>query len=130
MNVGDNASKTTTITSAMIEQFATATGDRNPVHLDEEYAAGTIFKQRIAHGFLTGGLISAVIANQLPGEGAIYMSQSMSFKAPVYIGDAITAQVVVTKYREDKRIVTLETTCTNQDGTVVLEGEAVVKAPK
>jgi 3-hydroxybutyryl-CoA dehydratase len=130
LQVGVTASRTRTVTAHDIELFAEASGDTNPVHLDEAYAAGTVFKKRIAHGMLTAGLISAVLANDLPGPGTIYLSQSLAFKAPVYIGDTITATVELVKYREDKRIATFRTTCTNQTGTLVLEGEAVVIAPR
>lgn len=128
--IGQTASRNTTITDAAIRAFAEATGDNNPVHLDADYAAATRFKKRIAHGMLTTGLVSAVLANDLPGPGTIYLSQSLSFKAPVFIEDTITATVEVVAYREDKRITTLKTTCTNQDGTLVLDGEAIVIAPE
>lgn len=130
LKVGDSASRTKTITDADVQDFARASGDTNPVHLDEDYAATTRFGRRIAHGMLTGSLISAVLGNDLPGNGSIYLGQEFKFKAPVFIGDTITATVEVTAYREEKRIATLKTTCTNQDGAVVLEGEAVVIAPK
>lgn len=130
LKVGDSASRTKTITDADVQDFARASGDTNPVHLDEDYAATTRFGRRIAHGMLTGSLISAVLGNDLPGNGSIYLGQEFRFKAPVFIGDTITATVEVTAYREEKRIATLKTTCTNQEGAVVLEGEAVVIAPK
>lgn len=129
LQIGDNASRTKTITDEDIRLFAQVSGDTNSVHLDEEFAKTTPFGRRIAHGMLTASLISAILGNDLPGMGTIYMSQEVKFKAPVYIGDIITANVEVTHYREDKRIATLRTTCTNQDGVLVLEGEAVVKAP-
>lgn len=129
IEIGAAASRTKTFTDADVRGFAQVSGDENPIHLDDTYAAGTRFGQRIVHGMLTAGLISATIANDLPGEGSIYMSQSLQFKAPVFIGDTITAEVEVIKFREDRGIVTLKTTCTNQDGTVVLTGEAVVLAP-
>jgi 3-hydroxybutyryl-CoA dehydratase len=129
INVGDSAERTTLITDERIRQFAAASGDMNSIHLDEEAAAQTRFGRRIAHGMLTASLISAVLGNDLPGVGSIYLSQSVKFKAPVFLGDTITARVTVTAYREDKRIVTLKTDCLNQDGQLVLEGEAVVIAP-
>lgn len=128
LKIGDIASRTKTITDADVQDFARATGDTNPVHLDDAYAAGTRFGRRIAHGMLTGSLISAVLGNDLPGHGAIYLGQEFKFRAPVYLGDTVTATVEVVAYREDKRIATLKTTCTNQDGIVVIEGEAVVIA--
>jgi 3-hydroxybutyryl-CoA dehydratase len=127
--IGDTFSRTTTITAEMVESFGRASGDTNPVHFDDAYAAGTPFGRRIAHGMLTASLISAILGNDMPGHGTIYLSQEVKFKAPVFIGDAITASVEVTAYRPDKRITTLRTICTNADGKVVLEGEAVVIAP-
>ncbi|MCA0454975.1 MAG: MaoC family dehydratase [Chloroflexi bacterium] len=129
LKIGDSAERVKTITSEDVSNFAAATGDMNPVHLDESYAAGTRFGRRIAHGMLTGGIISAILGNDLPGPGTVYLGQEFKFKAPVFIGDTITARVEVVKYREDKRITTFRTTCTNQDGVLVLEGEAVVIAP-
>ena len=123
---GDSASRTTTITDEMIRVFADLTGDTNPVHLDDTYAAGTRFGRRIAHGMIAAGLISATIANDLPGPGTVYLSQSLQFKAPVFPGDSITTTVAVKSARPDKPIVTLTTTCKNQNDVVVLEGEAVV----
>ncbi len=115
-----------TISENDLQQFAQITGDNNPVHLDETYAQKTRFGKRIAHGMLGASLISAVIGTQLPGEGTIYLSQSLQFKAPMYIGDTITAQVTITNIREDKPLITLETVCTNQHGTAVILGEALV----
>jgi 3-hydroxybutyryl-CoA dehydratase len=129
LKVGDRASRTKTITDEDVRDFARATGDTNPVHLDEAYAAGTRFGRRIAHGMLTGSLISAILGNDLPGAGTIYLGQEFKFKAPVYVGDTVTATVEVVNYREDKRIATFHTTCTNQDGVLVIDGEAVVLAP-
>jgi 3-hydroxybutyryl-CoA dehydratase len=126
LQVGDTASVTKTITDDDIKRFADLTGDHNPVHLDDEFAATTRFGRRIAHGMLSAGLISAVLANKLPGTGTVYLSQSLSFVAPVFPGDTVTARVTVTKVREDKPIVTLETICTNQRGEPVIRGEAVV----
>ncbi|MBX3065736.1 MAG: MaoC family dehydratase [Anaerolineae bacterium] len=124
------ASRTTEMTAARIEHFAEATGDNNSIHLDEAFAATTRFGKRIAHGLLTAGLISAVLANDLPGPGTIYMGQTLQFKAPVYIGDVITASVELIAYRETRRIATFKTLCVNQDGVTVLEGEATVLAPE
>ena len=126
LNLGDTASRTCTISDDMIRAFAQLTGDTNPVHLDDGYAAETQFGRRIAHGMIAAGLISATLANDLPGPGTVYLSQSLKFKAPVYPGETITATVEVRSLRPDKPIVTLDTVCTNQDGGVVLEGEAVV----
>jgi len=124
--VGDAATRSKTITDEDIRAFAELTGDRNPVHLDDEYAAGTRFGRRIAHGMLAASLISATLANELPGRGTVYLSQSLRFVAPVLPGDTVTARVEVKKVRGDKPILTLETVCTNQRGEKLLEGEAVV----
>jgi 3-hydroxybutyryl-CoA dehydratase len=127
---GDRASRSTTISDEMIRAFADLTGDTNPVHLDDDYAAGTRFGRRIAHGMIAAGLISAALANDLPGPGTVYLSQTLQFKAPVYPGDMITTLVEVKSVRPDKPIVTLATVCKNQNDVVVLEGEAVVLAGK
>jgi acyl dehydratase len=124
--VGDTASLSKTISDDDIRAFAELTGDHNPVHLDDEYAAGTRFGRRIAHGMLGASLISAALANELPGRGTVYLSQSLQFTAPVFPGDTVTARVTVTKVREDKPIVTLDTVCVNQHGEAVVKGEAVV----
>ena len=123
---GDAATRSRTITDEDIRAFAELTGDHNPVHLDDDYAAGTRFGRRIAHGMLGASLISATLANELPGRGAVYLSQSLRFIAPVLPGDTVTASVTVTKARENKPILTLETVCTNQRGERLIEGEAVV----
>ena len=123
---GDKASRSQTISDQMIRSFADLTGDTNPVHLDDSYAAGTRFGRRIAHGMIAAGLISATLANDLPGPGTVYLSQTLQFKGPVYPGDTITATVEVKNVRPDKPIITLSTICTNQDDKAVLEGEAVV----
>ncbi len=130
ISIGATAMRSTTITDAAIRAFALASGDDNPVHLNDAYAAQTQFGRRIAHGLLTASFISAVLGNDLPGPGTIYLAQDLKFRAPVFIGDTITTMVEVIKYREDRRIATLKTTCTNQDGVVVIEGEAVVIAPE
>jgi 3-hydroxybutyryl-CoA dehydratase len=129
IHMGMKASCVKTFTDGDVRQFAAITGDQNPVHLDEQYAAGTRFGQRIVHGMLTAGLISRLLGNDLPGPGTMYMGQTLKFKAPVFLGDTITATVEVVKIREDRGIVTLDTSCVNQDGVTVLEGEAVVMLP-
>jgi 3-hydroxybutyryl-CoA dehydratase len=125
--VGARATRVRTFTDADIVRFAEVSGDRNPVHLDDAYAARSPFGRRVAHGFLTGSLISAVIGMDLPGPGSIYLGQTLKFLAPVYIGDTVTVSVEVIGVREEKRLVTLRTDCTNQDGKLVLTGEATVK---
>ena len=126
LNPGDTASRTTTITDEMIRLFADLSGDNNPVHLDDAYAQTTRFGRRIAHGMIAAGLISATLANDLPGPGTVYLSQTLQFKAPVFPGDTLTTTVEVKSVRPDKPIVTLTTFCKNQDDNIVLEGEAVV----
>lgn len=116
------------ITDRDIELFAEVSTDHNPVHLDEAYAQGTIFQGRIAHGMLTAGLISAVIGEQLPGHGTVYLGQSLKFMAPVRPGDIVHAEVKVLSIDHARRRVTLETQCAVGD-TVVLKGEALVLAP-
>lgn len=128
LQVGDTASQTKTITDTDIHAFADLMGDHNPVHLDDDYAQKTRFGRRIAHGMLSASLISAVLANQLPGEGTVYLSQTLQFVAPVFPGDTVTARVTITKIREDKGIVTLATLCTNQRDEPLIKGEAVVLA--
>ena len=129
VEIGAKASCTKTFTDDDVRQFARITGDQNPVHLDEDYAASTRFGRRIVHGILTAGLISQLLGNEMPGRGTLYMGQTLKFKAPVFIGDTITATVEVVKIRADRGIITLDTTCVNQEGSVVLEGEAVVMLP-
>lgn len=116
------------VTDHHIEMFAEISTDRNPVHLDEAYAQETIFEGRIAHGMLSASLISAVIGEQLPGHGTVYLGQSLRFMAPVRPGDVVTAEVEVTGIEHARRRVTLETRCLVRD-TVVLKGEALVLAP-
>jgi 3-hydroxybutyryl-CoA dehydratase len=123
---GDTASLSKTIGDDDIRAFADASGDHNPLHLDEEFAKQTRFGRRIAHGMLSASLISAVIANELPGEGSIYLSQTLQFVAPVLLNDTVTARVTVSSIREDKPILKLETVCTNQREEVVIRGEATV----
>jgi len=130
IKIGDSASITKTFSDEDVRSFAEISGDKNPVHLDDEFAAQTQFKKRLVHGMLTAGLISAVLGTELPGPGSIYISQSINFRAQVFIGDTITATVTVTKLREGKPIATLETVCKNQDDVVVLKGEAVLLAPQ
>jgi 3-hydroxybutyryl-CoA dehydratase len=128
MEIGMSRSLRKIVTDRDIELFAEVTTDRNPVHLDEDYAQQTMFHGRIAHGMLTAGLISAVIGEQLPGHGAIYLAQSLKFMAPVRPGDQVLAEVIVTAIDHSRRRVTLETRCAVGD-TVVLKGEATVLAP-
>ena len=128
LEVGMLRHLTKQVTDADIEMFATISTDRNPVHLDDTYARDTIFEGRIAHGMLTAGLISAVIGEQLPGHGTVYLGQTLKFLAPVRPGDMVRAEVTVEAIDHARRRVTLATRCLVGD-TVVLKGEAVVLAP-
>ncbi|MBZ0189921.1 MAG: MaoC family dehydratase [Candidatus Obscuribacterales bacterium] len=123
---GATASYTRIVTDDDIVAFAALSGDINPVHLDAEYAATTPFNRRIAHGMLTGSYISTVLGTILPGPGAIYLEQNLKFRAPVYIGDTVTASVTVESYDPAKGIAILKTDCANQDGLVVIEGTAKI----
>lgn len=127
LTVGQKASLTKTFLDKDVREFADVSMDTNPIHLDEEAAKKSIFGRRVVHGIATAGLISAVIGDKLPGFGSIYLGQNLKFTAPVFLGDTITATCEVTALRADKHIVTLSTVCTNQDGKVVITGEAVVK---
>lgn len=123
---GQKAVWTKTISESDVYAFAGITGDFNPLHVDREYAAKTRFGERIGHGMLTAGLISAVLGMMLPGPGGVFMSQSLKFVKPVRFGDTITAEAEVLSYRRDRGILTLKTTCRNQRGETVIEGEAVI----
>jgi 3-hydroxybutyryl-CoA dehydratase len=126
--VGQEASLTNTVTEAAITAFADISGDRNPVHVDAAYAATTMFKERIAHGMLSAAYISAVFGMKLPGPGAIYVSQTLVFKAPVKIGDTVVATVRIVELLPEKKRARFETVCT-VDGKPVLTGEAQLMVP-
>ena len=130
LQIGDRAEVTKTIAESDVYLFAGITGDMNPAHVNEEYAKNTAFGKRIVHGMLVCGLISNVLGNFLPGNGTIYMRQTVTFLAPVYIGDTITARVEVLEKREEKKRVLLKTSCLNQRGEAVIEGEALVSPPR
>jgi 3-hydroxybutyryl-CoA dehydratase len=130
IKIGDSAQISNTITEAVINDFAKATGDFNPIHLDQTYAEKTYFKGRIAHGVLSLGYISSVLGNLLPGPGGIYLSQEVKFLAPVRIGDTITAKVEVIELIPEKNRIKLKTTCTNQKGEVVVDGTAWSLCPQ
>ena len=123
LEVGMSASYAKTVTEADVILFAGISGDDNPVHINEEFAAETMFKGRIAHGMFSGALISCVAGTRLPGPGCIYISQLLKFKAPVRIGDTVTATCTVKEIDYDRRRVTLETECTVK-GKIVVDGEA------
>ena len=125
IKTGDEASLSVTITETHIVMYAGLTGDVNPVHVDAEHAKESIFGERIAHGMLVSGLISAVLGTQLPGPNSVYLGQDLKFTAPVKIGDTVTVVVTVTEKRDDKRIIKLHTTVSNQRGEMVIDGNAV-----
>ena len=124
--VGDKASRTRQVSKRDIELFTEMTGDRNPLHYDEQKAAASHFGRLIVQGGVTTGLLHAVVAEELPGPGSVFLQVDWSFKAPVGPGDEITAEVEVVEARDDKPITKLRTTITNQDGVVVLDGSALV----
>lgn len=126
---GMEASYSQTITDTDIKQFAGLSGDRNPVHMDEEYAQNSRFKKRIAHGMISSSFFSALFGTKIPGEGCVYVAQSLQFKRPVYLGDTVTATVSVTKVDLDKRRVFFRTTCKVKN-KIVIDGEAELYVPK
>src|SRR5688572_13930368 len=127
--VGMEASYAKKITNDDVLAFAELSGDKNPVHLDDAYAAGTMFKQRIAHGFLTASLFSTVLGTKLPGPGCIYLSQSLKFRAPVRAGETVRAEVTIKSIDRERRRCVFETVC-KVGGKNVLEGEAVIMVPR
>ena len=127
LSVGQKVKRSKVFTDSDVREFAKISGDINPLHLDDQYAAGTLFGKRVVHGILVTGLISAVLGNDLPGEGTIYVGQETRFLAPVFINDEITAELEVTELRADKKIVKLATNCFKADGTQVVRGNAVAK---
>jgi 3-hydroxybutyryl-CoA dehydratase len=124
--VGDVAEVTYTVTAATIREFVTASGDDNPIHSDETFAAGTRFGRVIAPGMLTGSFVSSVIGTRLPGPGTIYLSQGFRFLRPVYVGERVTARVEVLERLPERNRLRLRTSCANQHGELLLEGEAWV----
>ncbi len=128
LKVGDEASLSNTVTEAMINTFAEVSGDKNPVHIDATYAESTMFKERIAHGMLSAAFVSAVFGMELPGPGAIYISQTLNFKAPVRIGDTVVTTVKVVELVPEKKRARFECVCSVNDKPVVV-GEAVLMVP-
>jgi 3-hydroxybutyryl-CoA dehydratase len=126
LKIGDKFSTTKQITDEIVRGFAELSGDFNPIHLNEEFARNTQFGRRIAHGMISGALISAVLGNEFKGLKIVYLSQTMKFTAPVFIDDTVTATATVTNIREDKQIITLETICTNQAEKIVVKGESMI----
>lgn len=125
--VGQSASISRRFTLQEVEAFSNMCMDKNPVHLDEEYARNSIFGDRIVYGFLTASLFSGIIGSVLPGNGSIYLNQNMNFRKPVYHNELVTATCTITNIREDKPIVTLETVCKNEAGEIVVDGTALIK---
>lgn len=130
LKVADFAEFTKTVSESDIYLYAGITGDFNPAHINEGYARKTFFKTRIAHGMLAAGFISAVLGTRLPGPGTIFVRQELNFLAPVRIGDTITARAEVSEILHDIKQVRMKVSCTNQDGTVVLDGESLVSPPR
>ncbi|MFX1533061.1 MAG: MaoC family dehydratase [Promethearchaeota archaeon] len=130
IEIGQSAELIRIITEEDIQKFGELSGDFNPVHFDEDWAKQTIFKSRIAHGLLSATFISTAIGMHLPGPGTIYLGQNLSFRRPVRIGDTITTRVEVIKKDDEKQRITLKTTCTNQEGELVIDGEALVMLMK
>jgi len=129
VRIGDTAELSKTISESDVYLYAGITGDFNPAHINEPYAAGTVFRTRIVHGMLLAGFICSVVGTQLPGPGTIYVRQELNFSAPVRIGDTITARVEVLEIIPATNRLRLKTICVNQDGAVVLHGEAIVSPP-
>jgi 3-hydroxybutyryl-CoA dehydratase len=126
LQIGDKFSATKQITDSVVRAFAELSGDYNPIHLDEEFAAQTRFGRRIAHGMISGALISAVLGNEFREKKIVYLSQTLKFVAPVFIDDTVTATATVAAIREDKPVVTIETVCANQKGETVVTGEGKI----
>lgn len=126
IKIGDSFKKERLVTDELVRAFAEVSGDYNPIHLDEEFAKTTRFGQRIAHGMLSGAFISAVLGYEMTEKKIVYLSQTLKFTAPVFIGDTVTTTATVTAIRDDKNIVTMDTVCTNQNGETLVKGESVV----
>jgi acyl dehydratase len=127
LQVGDKATLRKAFTTSEVELFAQISGDDNPLHMDQEFAEKTPFGQPIVHGLLIASLFSGLLGGKFPGHGTIYLGQNISFKTPVFLNEPIEASVEIIKIREDKPIITLKTLCVKDDGTIAIEGEAVVK---
>ena len=130
ITLGQTATYSKTLSERDIILFAEVSGDVNPVHIDPEFAARSMFGERIAHGAWTGAVISAALALVLPGPGTIYLGQTLTFRSPVKIGDTVTVTLTVTEKRDDKQFVTIDCVATNQDGKLIAKGPAQVLAPK
>jgi acyl dehydratase len=129
ISIGQTASYTRVVQERDIQLFAAVSGDVNPVHLDAGFAASTQFGERIAHGMLTGAIISAALAMELPGPGTVYLSQTLKFRRPVKIGDSVSVALEVTGKQDRRKVVTIDCKASNQDGLLVASGSAEVMAP-
>ena len=127
LKIGNMASQRKIFTEEEVLQFSKLSLDQNPIHIDKEFAKASIFGKRIVHGMLVASLFSGILGEKLPGKGTIYLGQNLVFKAPVFIGEEVTASVEIIHVREDKPIVTLRTICRNSEDKIVIDGEAVVK---
>jgi acyl dehydratase len=123
LQVGQRARRTRTVTAHEVELYAQITGDRNPLHFDADFAARTRFGRLVAQGGIASGMLNALVAMDLPGPGTVFLSQTLTYKAPTYLGDTLTAEIEVLSVKPDKPVCQLRATITNQDGTVLLEGE-------
>ena len=131
LKIGDSYSFSKNVESIDVEKFAEVSTDHNPVHLDEEYAKTTMFGRRIAHGMLGVSYISSILGTKFPGKGTIYLGQTVKFMAPVFLGDTLEIKAEIIELKEGRNDrATLRTTCTNQDGKIVIDGEASVILPK
>lgn len=127
INIGTSVSENRTVTLDLVKQYADISGDVNPIHLDEKYAEKSFFGARIAHALFCLGMVSKIIGTVMPGEGSIFLNESIDYYKPVYIGDSITTKITVIEIRESKRILNLEIKCTNQKEELVLSGTTLVK---
>jgi acyl dehydratase len=123
LHVGQRARRTQTVTAHQVELYAQITGDRNPLHFDADFAGRTRFGRLVAQGGIASGMLNALVAMDMPGPGTVFLSQTLGYKAPSYLGDTLTAEIEVVSLKPDKPVCQLRATITNQDGTVVLEGE-------
>jgi acyl dehydratase len=123
LQVGQRARRTQTVTAREVELYAQITGDRNPLHFDAEFAGRTRFGRLVAQGGIAAGMLNALVAMDLPGPGTVFLSQTLTYRAPTYLGDTLTAEIEVLSVKPDKPVCQLRATITNQDGTVLLEGE-------
>ncbi|HEX2439338.1 MAG TPA: MaoC family dehydratase [Methylomirabilota bacterium] len=123
LKVGQRARRTQTVTAREVELYAQITGDRNPLHFDEGFAKRTRFGRLVAQGGIAAGMLNALVAMDMPGPGTVFLSQTLTYKAPTYLGDTLTAEIEVLSLKPDKPVAQLKATITNQQGTVLLEGE-------